>query len=480
MMEVLKARADETPLLLILEDGHWSDESSRGMLLDVARGIAGLPVLFHPYDPTLLDSTVHKLMADNSRPKPKVLAVDDDPQILDLLTVLLAPLKLDITTLSDPLEFWETLERCNPDMLILDLDMPFLSGLELCRGVRSSPRWWELPVLFLSASSDEENLQRLYSVGADDFVPKPFSGPELATRVVNRLVRSSKGSALQQSSDFKSGLDALRTVLAEERWQDATIVIALVKVWNDQELAKSLGNSVVAQLNRKLGVRLADRLRGMGAVARWKSNEFVVVLPAQTLDAGTHILNTLVRQSELVSFPLGQDREIELKVVAGTTMMQNSTQSLEAALRQCQQSIQGVDGEEILVSAGEMSDASSFDEVEQCQILILEPDQATGQAVEGLLREKGYQPHWEGKTQEAVARLTSEPPSLEAQVVFISSGGLQLLSKLRPVAKLINIVVAVNSEKELVTAFDNGAYDCVEKPCTVGTLMKRLERALEA
>ena len=391
----------------------------------------------------------------------------------------LAPLKLDITTLSDPLEFWDTLERTGPDLLILDLDMPFLSGIELCRGVRSSPRWWELPVLFLSASSDEENLQRLFTVGADDFVPKPFHGPELATRVVNRLVRSTNQTT-SDKADFKSGLDGLRSVLGEERWKDSAFVIALIKVWNDSTLVNEIGATTVSQLNRKLGVRLADRLRGIGTVARWRSNEFVVALPNQTLDAGTHLLQTLVTQEEVVNFDYGQDNQVEFRVVAGTTRMLHATDSLDAALRLCQQALKKVDGENVRVASEEMVESLIPAEAEKCQLLILEPDQATGQAVEKLLKDCGYQPLWEPKTDVAVARLTSEPPTLEAKAIFISSGGLNLLEQLGPVSKMVNVVVAVSSEKDLISAFESGAYDCIEKPCKVGTLLKRLERAVGA
>lgn len=467
------ARLSTIPVLVLLPKEVWNQP-------DALSRYAGFPVLFHPYEPELLSTTVSKLLADNNSPKPKVLAVDDDPQILDALKVLLAPLKLELTTLSDPLEFWDTLERTAPDLLMLDLDMPFLSGLELCRGVRSSPRWWELPVLFLSASSDEENLQRLYSVGADDFVPKPFSGPELATRVVNRLVRSSNRSSTQKTSDFKHGLDGLKNVLAEERWADANIVVALVTVHNEQEVLQKVGTAAYSQLNRQLGVRLADRLRGMGAVSRWRSQEFVIALPAQALDAGTHLLDTLARQQEVTEFAVGQEGTVQLKVVAGTTIMNNASETLESALRQCQQALKKVDGTGVLVHAEEMVETEPGQESEKCQLLILEPDPATGKAVEKLLQDKGYQPRWEGDTEAAAARLTADPPTLEAKAVFISSGGLQLLSKLGPLTKLVNVVVAVSTEKELVTAFDGGAYDCIEKPCKVGTLIKRLERAVGA
>ena len=100
--------------------------------------------------------------------------------------------------------------------------------------------------------------------------------------------------------------------------------------------------------------------------------------------------------------------------------------------------------------------------------------------MEKLLKDCGYQPLWEPKTDVAVARLTSEPPTLEAKAIFISSGGLNLLEQLGPVSKMVNVVVAVSSEKDLISAFESGAYDCIEKPCKVGTLLKRLERAVGA
>lgn len=472
LLNSVAGKLSTIPVLVLLPKEVWTQPES-------LTRFAGFPVLFHPYEPELLSSTVQKMLSNNERPKPKVLAVDDDPQILDALSVLLAPLKLEITTLSDPLEFWDTLERTAPDLLILDIDMPYLNGIELCRGVRSSPRWWELPVLFLSASSDRENLNRIFAVGADDFVPKPFSGPELATRVVNRLVRSNNGNGKEQVTDFKSGLDGLRNVLAEERWRDSQIVVALIRVWNDDELVNEHGVGVISKMNRKLGVRLADSLRGMGAVARWRSHEFVIALPGQTLEAGTHLLATLLAQEQITDFDFGQDQKISFKVVAGTTLMKDSSESLEAALRQCHASLENVDGEEATVRAQEMAEPGPGQgDKESCQLLILEPDQATGKAVQKLFEERGYSALWVPETDHAVARLTADPPTLEAKAVFISTGGLHLLSKLGPVTRLVNVVVAVSTEAELIKAFDGGAFDCLEKPCKVGTLLKRLERAV--
>ena len=312
LLNSVAARLSTIPVLVILPKEVWGSADSLSRY-------AGFPILSHPYEPKLLDSTIKDLLSTTDRPSPKVLAVDDDPQILDALSVLLKPMKLDVTTLSDPLEFWDTLDKCEPDLLILDLDMPFLSGLELCRGVRSSPRWWELPVVFLSASSDAETLHRLYSVGADDFVSKPFAGPELATRVVNRLVRTSNRSSSDEQTNFKTGLIGLRGVLFEERYKNSQTLLALVRVQNQDQIREQCGAVRMSQFNRELGVRLADKLRGMGIVARWRPHEFVIALPEQTLDGGSHLLEALVAHPEITDFVLDSGEKALFKVIAGTT-----------------------------------------------------------------------------------------------------------------------------------------------------------------
>ena len=472
LLNSVAAKLSTIPVLIILPKEVLSSADSLSRY-------AGFPILSHPYEPKLLDSTVIDLLSSDERPKPKVLAVDDDPQILDALCVLLEPMKLEITTLSDPLEFWDTLERCDPNLLILDLDMPFLSGLELCRGVRSSPRWWELPVVFLSGSSDAENLNRLYSVGADDFVPKPFAGPELATRVVNRLVRSAGRQSSKKKADYENGLDGLRRILSQERYQRSQVLIALLRVQNKTKLEEKAGVAQISQLNRELGIRLADSLRGIGAVARWRNHEFVIALPEQTLDGGSHLLESCLSQKEIVDFSNEHGESLHLEVVAGTTSMKNSTESLEAALRQCQYALQTSDSSSSsLIYSSPMSDNTPTEQISKSQILVLEADTNTGQAVEKLLQDQGYKVDWRADTEKAIGQLTSIPPSIETQVIFISSGSLQLLSKLGSVTQLVNVVVAVSTEQELITAFNNGAYDCLEKPCKVGTILKRLERAL--
>jgi len=120
----------------------------------------------------------------------KVLAVDDDPLILETLQQCLPRWGIQPITLNDPLRLWDVLQDENPDLLILDVDMPHLNGIELCQMIRYDDVWNGLPILFLTAHRDPEIILQLYSAGADDYVAKPFTEPEVITRIFNRLERN--------------------------------------------------------------------------------------------------------------------------------------------------------------------------------------------------------------------------------------------------------------------------------------------------
>ena len=139
--------------------------------------------------PEQILETAKQLINKSEAAQVTVLAVDDDPKILEVLQKLLKHWGITIKTLAEPQKFWETLEEIQPDLLILDVEMPGFSGIELCNQVRNHSHWSELPILFLTVHNQPEIINQVFSVGADDFVSKPIVGPELVTRIVNRLER---------------------------------------------------------------------------------------------------------------------------------------------------------------------------------------------------------------------------------------------------------------------------------------------------
>ncbi|MBE9115939.1 response regulator [Lusitaniella coriacea LEGE 07157] len=120
----------------------------------------------------------------------KILIVDDDVELLRVLPSLLQPWDFKLTTLSDPRQFWDILQAVVPDLLVLDIEMPHLSGIELCKVLRNHPSWYQLPVLFLSVHDDAAISTQVFASGANDFVNKPVIAQRLASRILNLLMRS--------------------------------------------------------------------------------------------------------------------------------------------------------------------------------------------------------------------------------------------------------------------------------------------------
>ncbi|HEY9660141.1 MAG TPA: response regulator, partial [Allocoleopsis sp.] len=122
--------------------------------------------------------------------KPQILILDDDPQILLIVKTLLAVHNVQVTGLTDPAQIWQSLDSVQPDLLILDIQMPGMDGLQVCQAVREHPQWQWLPIMFLTVQTDRQTMQQGFAVGADDYLSKPIVPEEFWTRVHNRLKRT--------------------------------------------------------------------------------------------------------------------------------------------------------------------------------------------------------------------------------------------------------------------------------------------------
>ncbi len=116
-----------------------------------------------------------------------ILVVDDDPQIRDVLSVALTRAEFRVEMARDGLEGLRAVEASVPDLAILDIGMPEMDGLALCRAIRALS---EVPILFLTARDDEVDRILGLEMGGDDYVTKPFSPRELVARVRAILKRT--------------------------------------------------------------------------------------------------------------------------------------------------------------------------------------------------------------------------------------------------------------------------------------------------
>ena len=124
----------------------------------------------------------------------RVLVVDDEPDLLELVRLNLAQAGFEVDTAESGEGALACLKRSPPNLMVLDLMLPDVSGTEVCRRVRSDPGLAELPIIMLTARADEVDRVVGLELGADDYVTKPFSVRELVLRVRAVLRRRQQGS----------------------------------------------------------------------------------------------------------------------------------------------------------------------------------------------------------------------------------------------------------------------------------------------
>ncbi|MBF2050145.1 MAG: response regulator [Elainella sp. C42_A2020_010] len=120
----------------------------------------------------------------------QVLMVDDDPQILAAMQTWLSPWNIHLTALEHAKQLWQTLQTCDPDLLILDVEMPQINGIELCRAIRSEPRWQQLPIVFLTVHRDSETLRQMLEVGANALINKPIGESSALLPILTQIKRA--------------------------------------------------------------------------------------------------------------------------------------------------------------------------------------------------------------------------------------------------------------------------------------------------
>jgi two-component system, OmpR family, response regulator MtrA len=120
----------------------------------------------------------------------RILVADDDVDIRELVEFKLSTLGHDIVAVSDGAAAIDACQQQRPDLAVLDVMMPGMSGLDAVRVIRSDPSLSDLPVILLTARAQESDVESGFDSGADDYITKPFSPRELATRVQALLARN--------------------------------------------------------------------------------------------------------------------------------------------------------------------------------------------------------------------------------------------------------------------------------------------------
>ncbi|MEX6503976.1 response regulator transcription factor [Pseudomonas zhanjiangensis] len=117
----------------------------------------------------------------------RVLIADDEPNIVISLEFLLQQAGYQVQVAHDGQQAWEAIQREPPDLLLLDVMMPRLSGYDLCQKIRENPAWQAMRIVMLTAKGREVEVSKGLALGADAYISKPFSTQELLAQVRDLL-----------------------------------------------------------------------------------------------------------------------------------------------------------------------------------------------------------------------------------------------------------------------------------------------------
>ncbi|HZP30960.1 MAG TPA: response regulator [Acidimicrobiia bacterium] len=120
----------------------------------------------------------------------RLLVIEDDVDIRELVAFKLTQVGYEVEAFEDPREAVEAALHQPPDLVVLDIMMPAMSGLEVCRRLRAEPATAVTPIVMLTAKAQEADVERGFAAGATDYVVKPFSPRELVSRVDAILSRA--------------------------------------------------------------------------------------------------------------------------------------------------------------------------------------------------------------------------------------------------------------------------------------------------
>jgi diguanylate cyclase (GGDEF)-like protein len=256
--------------------------------------------LTKPVAPEKIWQTISKLVEQNQAAIASILIVDDDVIFLAALRAILEPWGIKVSTLEKPLRFWEVLQATQPDLVILDIEMPQINGIELCQALRSDPDWQELPVLFLTARQDTKTIQQIFEIGGDDYISKPIVGAELIARINNRLDRSrllhnlATQDRLTRLKNRTQSSREIESLLQQAQNFNQPFCLAVLKITELQQINFKYGHAVGDRILAQWGKVIQATCLNDEVTGYWDNGDFIIGMLNLNKDQGKEHLSELL------------------------------------------------------------------------------------------------------------------------------------------------------------------------------------------
>jgi len=422
----------------------------------------------------------------------KVLVVDDESQITRALTTMLGRRKINVTAINDPFQFWTALDETKPGLILLDLEMPKISGTELCRVVRSDRRWSEIPVLFLTGHSDPDSVRRVFAAGADDYVGKPFVPAELMMRIESRLtgVKARRGPV---DTDPVTGLPTGgRTTALIERFlrlarrKSDPYSIAVLEVDAFTGLAESYGRSISDRVLRAIGELLPKSFRGEDVVGWWGGAEFLIGMYGSSKEHAAIKLTQICTKVAEQSFLADDGRDVRVQCSGGVSQYQtdgDTVSALREKAAEVMQQVRKVGVNRVGISGKQHAGPLT----RRVDVAIVDDDVALVSLLQHAMESRTMRVATFADGETAVAALTGSTPEVQATVILLgvdlpALNGLDVLRRLKAVevTRTSHVVMLTSrtGERDVLAALELGAIDHIAKPFSVPVLIHKVRMVL--
>lgn len=445
-----------------------------------------------PLPPGVVVDRLAQLLARGEVAGSKVLIVADDGRSLAALRLLLETRNINAVSVSDPQQFWSRMESTRPDLVVLDQDMADLRGEDICRTLRLDLRWQDLPVLFLASTLDPATVQSIFAAGANDFVRKPFVGPELLSRIGSHLERARLLQSLRERTG-PLGLPARARVMEEVTRllqiagrQGESVALGRIDLDQLARINESVGAFAADEVLRQIALLLQISLRAGDVVGWWSGDEFVVAMYATGRELAVARLNQVREAARAEPIEVnGQALEITFSAgVAQFPMDGQDFRQLSGAAEGALRAAKEAGGNRVVV-AGDASDAAR---AEVLDVVLIDEDDALANLLLHALDAEGLRTRRVRDGSRARELFAGPDPALCPRVILLGVdpshpegvGVLRMLSR-EGVGSRSHVIAltAHGTEQEALDVLDAGAADYIAKPFSIVVLLQRIWSALQ-
>ncbi|MFL5510171.1 MAG: response regulator [Gemmatimonadaceae bacterium] len=423
----------------------------------------------------------------------RILVVDYEPMVSRGLSSLLARRGLAVTAVNDPLRFWSALEEAKPNLILLDLEMPKISGTELCRVVRSDRRWSELPVIFLSGHTDQASVQRMFAAGADDYVGKPFVPAELMMRIESRLTGVKARRAPVETDPLTGVATAMKATELIDRFlrlarrKSDPYSVAVLQVDGFASLAGTFGRAVSDAVLRGIGQLLPKTFRAEDVPGWWGGADFTIGMYGSSKEHAAIKLGQVCAKIAELNFLAADGRRVHVSCTAGVAQYQVDGDAIPALREEASKALEQARSAGGSTRVGISGVKAIGAMTRRVDVAIVDDDTALVSLLQHAMESRSMRVASYADGETAVAALTGAAPEVQAAVILLgvdlpALNGLDVLRRLKAgeVTRSSSVVMLTSrtGERDVLTALELGATDHIAKPFSVPVLMHKVRTVL--